>query len=57
VLFDHKITEFLIGLFYALRMPSSYYVIRRFYNDLVLIEADVQILDFRRLRRFVYVQR
>ncbi len=53
VLPDNKITEYLIGLFYVLKMPTSQYVIRRFFNSLVLIETDVWLFNINRIHKFV----
>lgn len=46
---DHKINEYFIGLFYALKMPTSNYIIRRFFNYFVLIETDIFFFNFQRL--------
>ena len=53
VLMDIKITEYLIGLFYILKMPTSNYIIRRYFNELVLIETDVFLFGYKRLIHFV----
>jgi hypothetical protein len=53
---DLKITEYLIGLFYILKMPTSNYVIRRYFNELVLIETDVFLFGYKRLVHFVHLK-
>lgn len=44
---DLKITTFLNGLFYVLRLPSSNYVIRRFLNSFVILETDIWLCHCR----------
>jgi hypothetical protein len=53
LLIDYKINEYLIGLFYALKMPTSNYIIRRFLDNFVLIETDIYFFDTNRLLGFL----
>lgn len=46
---DYRITDYLIGLFYSLKMPTSNYLIRRFFDNLVFIETDLFFFCFDRL--------
>ena len=52
VLLDIKINEYLIGMFYATKMASSIYVIRRFLDGMVMIETDIFVLDISRMAYF-----
>jgi hypothetical protein len=36
-----------------MRMPTSNYVIRRFFDELVLIEADIWFFSYKRLVSFI----
>jgi hypothetical protein len=38
-------------------MPTSYYVIRRFYSSLAIIEMDIVMYDFNRQRLFISSER
>jgi len=51
---DFKINDYLIGLFYVLKMPTSNYIIRRFFDHFVLIETDVFFFSFNRMAGFVH---
>ena len=57
VLSDLSIQDYLVGLFYVLRMPTSYYVIRRFHSDIVLVDVDVLVFNFTRLKKCQYPER
>jgi hypothetical protein len=54
---DNKIFDYFIGIFYSLKIPTSNYVIRRLFNQLVLIEADLFIFNFKRFIFFVHMKK
>jgi hypothetical protein len=49
MLIDIHIHEYLVGLFYALKVASSYYMIRRFVGSFAIIETDVWVFDLNRI--------
>lgn len=52
LILDYKINDYLIGIFYSLKIASSNYVISRFFDNIVLIESDIYFFDTSRLYYF-----
>lgn len=46
---DYRVNDYLIGVFYALKMPTSNYLITRFFDSFVFIETDLFFFCFDRL--------
>ena len=46
---DYRINDYLIGIFYTLKIPTSNYLITRFFDSFVFIETDLFFFCFSRL--------
>lgn len=46
---DYRVSDYLVGIFYTFKMPTSNYLITRFFDNFVLVETDLFFFCFDRL--------
>ena len=54
---DNKTCDYFVGIFYCLKIPSSHYIIRRLFTQLVIIQADLLLFRFKRFVGFIHIKK